>query len=220
MVAVGLVTAAAVGVYLFAAETAQLTFEDFVNVTVLPQALLLPVLGILAVTTEWTQRTGLVTHALEPRRGRVLAMKFAATGLFGLLAFGLALVVAAVGNVLGTAMFDGDGSWAFGAADLRDTLLFQGLSLLQGLALGALLMNTAAALVGYFVLPTAFGLLFMMVDGLREAAPWIDISTSQDPLYNHTIDGVEWLQLAATTTWWILLPLVAGVWRLLRREIK
>ncbi|WP_369258150.1 hypothetical protein [Geodermatophilus amargosae] len=220
LVAVGLSTAAAVGIYLFAAEPAELTFRDFVDVTVMPQELLLPVLGILAVTTEWTQRTGLVTHALEPSRGRVLAMKFAATGIFGALAIGLGLAAAAVGNVLGMALLDGNGSWAYGAAGLRDTLLVQGLSLLQGLALGALLMNTAAALVGYFVLPAAFFTLFTLVDGLQEAAPWIDLATSQDPLHSHTIDGVEWVQLIATTTWWILLPLAAGVWRLLRREIK
>ena len=220
LAAVGLLTAAAVGIYLFAAEPGRLTFRDFVDVTVLPQATLLPVLGILAVTTEWTQRTGLVTHALEPNRGRVLAMKFAATGIFGALAIGLALAAAAVGNVLGMAMFDGNGSWAYGATGLRDTLLYQGLSLLQGLALGALLMNTAAALVGYFVLPTVFYLLFTLVDGLQGAAPWIDLGTSQDPLLSHTIGGVEWLQLSATTVWWILLPLAAGVWRLLHREIK
>lgn len=220
LAAVGLLTAGAIVVHLFAAEPAELTFRDLVDVTVLPQAALLPVLGILAVTTEWTQRTGLVTHALEPRRGRVLAMKFAATGIVGASAIGLALAAAAVGNVLGTAVLDGNGSWAYGASGLRDTLLYQGLSLLQGLALGALLMNTAAALAGYFVLPTVFYLLFTLVDGLHEAAPWIDLGTSQDPLYSHTIDGVEWVQLTATTICWILLPLVAGVWRLLHREIK
>lgn len=220
LAAVGLLTTAAVVVYLFAAEPAELTFRGFVDVTVLPQAALLPVLGILAVTTEWTQRTGLVTHALEPRRGRVLAMKFAVTGIVGAAAIGLALAAAAVANVLGMAMLDGNGSWAYGASGLRDTLLYQGLSLLQGLALGALLMNTAAALVGYFVLPTVFYLLFTLVDGLQEAAPWIDLGTSQDPLLNHTIDGVEWVQLTVTTIWWILLPLLAGVWRLLHREIK
>jgi hypothetical protein len=220
LVAVGLLTAAAIGIHLFAAEPAELTFQDLVDVTVLPQAALLPVLGILAVTTEWTQRTGLVTHALEPRRSRVLAMKFAATGIVGGSAVGLALVAAAVGNVVGTAMLDGNGSWAYGASGLRDTLLYQGLSVLQGLALGTLLMNTAAALAGYFVLPTVFYLLFTLVDGLQAAAPWIDLGTSQNPLLDHTIGGVEWLQLAATTAWWILLPLVAGVRRLLRREIK
>ncbi len=215
-----LVTLAAVGVYLGAADASELTFQRLVNVTVLPQSWLLPVLGIMAVTSEWTQRTGLVTHTLEPRRGRVLAAKFAATGVLGGLTVVLALVVAVLANVLGTALLDGNGSWSYGLDGLRDTVLFQSLSLLAGLALGTLLMNTAAAVAVYFILPTAFGLVFSMVDSLAGVAEWIDLTTSQAPLFDHSIAGVEWLHLLATTTWWILLPLAAGLWRLLHREIK
>jgi hypothetical protein len=51
-------------------------------------------------------------------------------------------------------------------------------------------------------------------------AGWISLFASHDPLFRHSIDGVEWLQLLATTTWWILLPLAAGTWRLLHREIR
>jgi ABC-2 type transport system permease protein len=94
------------------------------------------------------------------------------------------------------------------------------LSLLQGLALGTLLMNTAAAIVLYFVPPLAFTVLHSMVHSLAGAAPWIDTGTSQSPLTDHSISGVGWVQLLATTTWWILLPLGAGLWRLLHREIK
>ena len=174
----------------------------------------------MAVNSEWTQRTGLVTHTLEPRRSRVLAAKFAATGLLGGLTVVLALGVAAGANVLGSALMDGNGAWTYGIDGLRDTVLFQSLSLLAGLALGTLLMNTAAAVVVYFVLPTAFGLVFSMVDSLTGVAGWTDLTTAQAPLFDHSISGVEWLQLLATTTWWILLPLAAGVWRLLHREIK
>jgi ABC-2 type transport system permease protein len=220
LVGIALVTLAAVVVYLVSADASELTFQRFVNVAVLPQAWLLPVLGIMAVTSEWTQRTGLVTHTLEPRRGRVLAAKFAATGVLGTLTVVLALVVAVLANVLGTALLDGNGSWSYGLGGLRDTVLFQLLSLLAGLALGTLLMNTAAAVAVYFILPTAFGLVFSMVDSLAGVAEWIDLTTSQAPLFDHSIAGVEWLQLLATTTWWILLPLAAGLWRLLHREIK
>ena len=220
LVGIALVTVAAVAVYLFTADASDLTFEHFVNVTVLPQSWLLPVLGIMAVTTEWTQRTGLVTHALEPRRGRVLAAKFAATGLLGCAAVVLAVAAAALANVLGSVLLDGSGAWTYGVTGLRDTFLFEGLSLLQGLALGTLLMNTAAAIAVYFVLPIAVGLLFSMIDSLTSVAGWIDISTSQAPLFDHSIAGFEWLQLIATTTSWVLLPLAAGLWRLLHREIK
>src|SRR5262245_60938339 len=38
----------------------------------------LPVIGILLVTSEWTQRTSLITFTLVPRRLRVLAAKIVA----------------------------------------------------------------------------------------------------------------------------------------------
>ena len=38
----------------------------------------LPVLLILMVTSEWSQRTGLTTFTLEPHRGRVVGAKFVA----------------------------------------------------------------------------------------------------------------------------------------------
>ena len=220
LAAIALGTAAAVAGYAATHDGPELTFERFVNVTVYPQSLLLPVLGIMAVTGEWTHRTGLVTHSLEPRRGRVLAAKTAATGILGALAVGLALAVAAGTNALVSPLLHGDGSWDYGTGDLRDTLLFQLLSLLQGLALGVLVVNTAAAVVLYFVLPTALALVFSLVDSLAGVAGWISPFTSHDPLFRHSIDGVEWLQLLATTTWWILLPLAAGTWRLLHREIR
>ena len=38
-------------------------------------SLILPVLGILLVTSEWSQRTGLTTFALVPQRERVIVAK-------------------------------------------------------------------------------------------------------------------------------------------------
>lgn len=48
----------------------------------------IPLIGLFAMTAEWTQRTALTTFTLSPRRGRVLAMKFVAS-------FGLAMAVLA-----------------------------------------------------------------------------------------------------------------------------
>jgi ABC-2 type transport system permease protein len=39
---------------------------------------LLPVVLMLAMTAEWSQRTAMSTFTQEPRRGRVLAAKIAA----------------------------------------------------------------------------------------------------------------------------------------------
>ena len=114
LAAIGIITVAVVVVFLFVADPAQLTFMNFVGATATPQSLLLPVLGILAVTAEWTQRTGLVTFTLEPSRTRVAVAKLVAVVLVGLLAVVVALGVAALGNVAGMVLMDGAGTWNIG----------------------------------------------------------------------------------------------------------
>ena len=37
--------------------------------------IILPLIAILAVTSEWSQRTGLTTFTLVPHRGRIIAAK-------------------------------------------------------------------------------------------------------------------------------------------------
>jgi hypothetical protein len=41
--------------------------------------------GILTVSSEWSQRTGLLTFTLEPNRKRVLLAKLSATLVLGVL---------------------------------------------------------------------------------------------------------------------------------------
>jgi ABC-2 type transport system permease protein len=221
LISIGLLTIAAVAIYLFAAPTEDLTYEGFAGITATPQGFLLPVLGILAVTSEWSQRTGLVTFTLEPSRGRVVAAKFAAVVALGLAAVAIALALGALFNVLGTGIQDGSGDWNLGLAGGRDFTLLQLMSVVQGLAFGMLLMNSAAAIVLYFVIPTAFSILFGLVTALEDAAPWIDLGTAQGPLFDdHSLTGTEWAQLLVTTVIWIVVPLVLGILRLLRAELK
>lgn len=220
LLAIALLTAAVVTIFLFAAPPEELTFENFVNATTTPQAILLPILGILTVTSEWGQRTGLVTFTLEPHRSRVVVAKLVAVVLLGLLAVGVALVLAALGNALGSALQDGDGDWAFGVAGLRDLLVLQLLSVLQGLAYGMLIMNSAGAIVFYFALPTAWGILTSTVDWFRRIGEWVDLNTTSMPLSEHEMTGSAWGRLAVSVLLWVALPLALGWLRLLRRELK
>ena len=43
--------------------------DDFVGIANFISGFLLPVLGIMLVTSEWSQRTAMVTFTLEPHRG-------------------------------------------------------------------------------------------------------------------------------------------------------
>jgi ABC-type transport system involved in multi-copper enzyme maturation permease subunit len=220
LIGIAVLTAAVVTIFLFAAPPEELTYENFVTATGTPQGVLLPILGILTVTSEWGQRTGLVTFTLEPKRGRVVVAKLLAVLLLGLAAVLVAFGLAALGNVLGQSLQDGDGSWTFGAEGFRDILVLQLLGVLQGLALGMLIMNTAGAIVTYFALPAAVSILVGTVTAVRDAAEWFDINTASLPLSEHTADGGDWARLAVAALIWVVVPMALGWFRLLHRELK
>ncbi|MEO6789593.1 MAG: ABC transporter permease, partial [Ornithinibacter sp.] len=77
IIGIGLVIAGALTIMFFT-EGGDHSFSDYLQATTMPQAILLPVVGILAVTSEWSQRTALVTFGLEPRRVRVAWAKLVA----------------------------------------------------------------------------------------------------------------------------------------------
>ena len=60
-------------------DAADHTFASVLGDGLLPAAVLLPVAGILLVTSEWSQRTGMITFALVPVRSRVLGAKLVAS---------------------------------------------------------------------------------------------------------------------------------------------
>jgi ABC-type transport system involved in multi-copper enzyme maturation permease subunit len=220
LIGIGVLTAAVITLFMFNAPPEELTYDNFVMATGTPQGVLLPILGILTVTSEWGQRTGLVTFTLEPKRGRVAVAKLLAVLLLGLTAVLLALALAVIGNVLGQSLQDGNGNWTFGFEGFRDVLLLQLIGVLQGLALGMLIMNTAGAIVTYFALPTAVSILGGTVERLREIATWVDINTASLPLQEHTADAGDWGRLAVASLIWIVVPLALGWFRLLHRELK
>ena len=53
----------------------QLTYYTFAKAIGFPMTVVLPIIAILAITGEWSQRTGLTTFTLVPHRRRVIAAK-------------------------------------------------------------------------------------------------------------------------------------------------
>lgn len=220
LISIGLLTAAIIVIFLFAGSTSDLTYDNFVGATATPQGFLLPVLGILAITSEWSQRTGLVTFTLEPSRARVVAAKFIAMVVIGLATVVIAFALAAVGNLLGIVLRGGDGSWTYHVGWVGNIAVGQISGIIQGLAFGMLFMSSAAAIVIYFVVPIAWSILFNVVTSLHSVAPWIDLGTASTPLFQHTMSGGDWVHLAVASAIWIVLPLLVGAARLLRSEVK
>lgn len=218
IIAIVAITALITVIFFFAAPDDEGTFLNYIQIMATPQGFLLPVMGILLITQEWTQRTGMVTFTLEPHRGKVIGAKVLAALAFGLLAVVLANVIAA----LATGLSGAPGAWEnIGSDDFAKFTLLQVTGVLQGLAFGLIFLNSAAAIVTYFVLPIAFSIVASIWGALQDVQPWIDLGTSQQPLFSgQNLTGEEWAQVATGTLLWVVLPFLAGLWRVLRAEVK
>lgn len=179
----------------------------------LPQVFLVPVLGVLAVTTEWAHRTAAWTFSHEPRRGRVLLAKAASAVVItlGLLAVTVAaaVVVTAVSHGPATS------AWALGASTVADLVLRQVLLVLMGVGFGAALRSAPLAIAATVILPLVWTALAAAVPALAHAAPWLDVDGALATLGGGPAPTLpQWEHLAATTVVWIVAPLLVGAHRL------
>jgi hypothetical protein len=216
---VGLIALALVTIRIFAGDEDSRSLHDFLNYALLGVSLLSPVLGILAVTSEWGQRTALTTFALVPRRERVLAAKFFAVLALAVVSVAASLLIGVLGNGV-TELLGRGGGWDVGAVDLLYLLLFQALNMVMGYAFGALFLTSGLAIVLYFVIPTAWTVVGQTVSALKDVAGWLDFGTTTQGLFTNDMSGDAWAKLAASVAVWILLPLVAGLIRVIRQEVK
>ncbi|SCF34022.1 ABC-2 family transporter protein [Micromonospora viridifaciens] len=219
LITMGLLAAAIVTVQLFVLDDNQQNFADFFVPSLLPVGLLLPVLGILSITTEWSQRTALTTFALVPRRARVVLAKLAAMVLAALASVLVSLAVAAVATLLARAT-GGAGGWSFEASMLLHAAVLQVSNVLMGAAFGLLLLNTPLAIVTYLLLPTLWSILGGMITALRGPARWLDTGVTMEPLLGPDVTAGQWGRLAVSLLVWMVVPLAAGLVRTLRREVS
>jgi ABC-2 type transport system permease protein len=219
LIIIALATAAAVTTVLLTGPPRERGFGPVFGFSLLPSSVLLPVLGILSVTSEWSQRTALTTFVLVPSRYRVAGAKLAAGVVAGLGSVLVSLAVSAVG-IIAADLSRGDGVWTFGWWALWHAALTQVIGVLMGCAFGMLLLNSSLAIVLYFVLPTAWSVLGENVDRLRRAAEWLDTSLTFAPLMSPQVTAGQWARLGVSVLVWVLVPLVAGLFRLTRREVS
>ncbi len=202
----------------------ELTYEAFASAVGFPMAIILPIVAILAVSSEWSQRTALTTFTLVPSRGRVLAAKGLLTVIIGAVSMLIAGAVGALGNIVGTSIAGVDATWNVGAVDFLHIILANELGMLMGLMLGIVIRNSPGAIVAYFVyslvLPGASGALAATQQWWADNGAWFDHAWASMALYEADMTGQMWAQLAVTSTIWLVIPLAIGTRMLLRSEVK
>ncbi len=214
---------ATAAVILFAPEDEQ-TYSAFASAFGFPMAVILPMIAILSVTSEWSQRSGLTTFTFVPHRGRVITAKLIASIGVGVVSMLLAAGIGAVGNLVGTAISGVDTVWDVGMLEFGYIVLANVLGMLVGFMLGVLIRNSAGAIVGYFVysllLPTITMVLAASQEWFRDLQPWVDFNYAQSALFNETMTGQQWAQLGVTSAGWLVVPLAIGLWLVMRSEVK
>jgi hypothetical protein len=173
--------------------------------------MLMIAVGVLATAGEWTHRTVQTTFLTVPRRGRVLAAKYAGMALLGaaiaVVVVGTTYAVAAVGTGPGF-------SWQGAAPAAVATVATGAVLTVVGAGIGAAVANAPAALTGTYLV------LLVGMSILNGAKP--EWGRNVDPLAAtfNLIGQDGGRQAVAVLAGWVLVTAVAGAVVTRRRAIS
>ena len=199
---------------------------DFVAIAAYLTSFLLPVLAIMLVTSEWSQRSAMVTFSLEPRRSLVVFAKLVVAVLLTLLTLAVALVIGVVCTLVCEIAQPDLTSWDLGrrrrwpASWSRRRWRCWVASRSRPCCStrrrrSCCSSSTSSSCPGVFAAANA------LIDGFDSISPWLDFQAAQDDIYEWNLYGVEeWSHLIVSGLLWLVLPLGFGLWRILRAEVK
>ena len=216
-VAMVALTVLVVVVRLLVGDAADHTFQSVLDAGLQPAAILLPVLGILLVTSEWSQRTGLITFALVPVRSRVLGAKLIASLLLAVAMLAMSVAVVAAGVLVSSPGVEG--TWSDAAPLIGQSAVYLTAGMITGVAFGAILLASAPAIVVLFALPMAW-MAVVSLSFFADVAPWVSTARALSPMQEEVMSATQWAHVGTALALWMLLPLLIGTWRITRREVS
>jgi len=211
------ITVLVVIVSLLVGDAADHTFAAVLEVGVMPAAVLLPVAGILLVTSEWSQRTGMITFTLVPVRSRVLGAKLIASLVLALGMLIMSVAVVAAGVFAASPAVDE--TWSDVAPLIGQSAVYLTTGMVTGVAFGAVLLASAPAIVVLFALPITWTAVASL-SVFAEAAPWLDTRLALGPMPQEVMSTTQWAHAGTALALWMLIPLLIGTWRISRREVS
>ena len=197
-------------------DAADHTFASVLDVGVKPAAVLLPIAGILLVTSEWSQRTGMITFALVPVRSRVLRAKLIASLVLAVGMLLMAVGVVAVGVLVASPGVDA--TWSDVAPLIGQSAVYLTAGMVTGVAFGMVLLASAPAIVALFALPIAWTAVASL-SFFADSAQWLDTRLALGPMPQEVLSTTQWAHAGTALALWMLLPLLIGIWRITRQEV-
>jgi ABC-2 type transport system permease protein len=200
-----------------------LTYYTFAKAIGFPITVILPMVALLSITSEWSQRSGLTTFTYVSNRGRVVWAKTLSSITVAVASMLFAFAVGAVGNLVGSSIAGTSTVWDLSVGHALTIVLGNLTCLLTGTMLGMLLRSSAGGLVTYFVIsllvPTMSGLLATSQDWYQKVQPWVDLNFAQASLFEGMHTGAQWAHIASTVVIWIVLPGILGLRLVMRSEV-
>jgi ABC-2 type transport system permease protein len=201
-----------------------ITYYNFAKAVGFPITVILPMVALLAITSEWSQRSGLTTFTYVSSRRRVIWAKTLSSVIVAVASMVFAFVVGAVGNVVGSTIAGTSTVWDLSVGHALTIVLGNLLSMSIGTMLGMVLRSSAGGLVMYFVLvllvPNLTSLLATSQDWFKHLQPWVDLPFAQTSLFEGMHTGAQWAHVASTFAIWIVVPGFFGLRRVMRSEVK
>jgi len=214
-VAIVTLTVLVVVVRVVTGDAADHTFAAILDVAIRPAAILLPIAGVLLITSEWSQRTGMITFTLVPVRSRVLGAKLIAGLILAVGMLALSVAVAAAGALVASAGVEG--TWADAAPLIGQSAVYLTTGMIVGVAFGMVVLASTPAITALFALPIAWTVVASL-SFFSEVAPWLDTRLALDRLPAEVLTGTQWAHVGTALALWMLLPLALGVARITKRE--
>ncbi|MFI5732376.1 ABC transporter permease [Kribbella sp. NPDC051587] len=222
----GRVLVAAILLIALAAMTWQIThlsddggasFAGFLGAGSAGTMLILPVIGVMAMTSEWTQRTALTTFTLSPRRVRVQLAKFVSAIALSAVVMTAVVALAFGFTALAGAVTSHSTSYADLGGQLAGSYLTMALNVVMGAAFGAVIAQTAVAILVFFIAPTAWSLAGHAL--FKDNANYLDVFSAFGRIAERDLHGMVPETLTAIGVW-VVLPTIVGLWLSSRREVK
>jgi ABC-2 type transport system permease protein len=211
-------------------DDARPSATEFSQIMTIPVSLLVPVLAITGITSEWSQRTGLVSFTLEPHRMRVVWAKFVTVLILAVATIVLAIVFGAIGTLLSAAITGNDPVWNIEAGTFIWTIINQLAYFTMAFAFGLVFLSTPASIAIYYVVAMllpfmVYGTLYAIFDWAQDVIPWIDLGFAMGPYLGQGQGASETssttlMQVIVTFVFWVVLPFVLGLRRVARAELK
>ena len=202
MASIAIVSLLTTGAVILFADHEDLTYRTFTSAISVPMALILPIIAILSVTAEWSQRSGLTTFTLVPHRWRHhrrqagrLRRRSPSSPRPSPSRSGRSATSRARPSPASTPCGTSPrptcsrSSWPTSSG------------MLVGFMLGVLVRSSAGALVAYFIyqflLPTLPLVLAAQQDWFRDLQPWVDFDFATGALLEGVVSAPEWAHLGA-----------------------